>query len=220
MAFLDSIKSRARHSGWKSDDDSQWDKYNPFMRKTSRTKVVDTEKDSALGKTGEYTNSNAVAEPKEITSVGEGDSPIDSATGHYSSSMQHDGMTGRPVQRKTTSGDGSKSDEDRDEDNEEEEEVDEKAEKKKRRAKLLENNIPAVQQLRAVLFPRWITINWLLLAAPIGIALNYAKVNPLAIFIVNFIAIIPLAGILSFATEEIALRVGEVLGGLLNASFG
>jgi Ca2+:H+ antiporter len=59
-----------------------------------------------------------------------------------------------------------------------------------------------------------------LIAAPVGIGLNYAKVNPLAIFVVNFIAIIPLAGMLSFATEEIALRVGEVLGGLLNASFG
>ena len=37
---------------------------------------------------------------------------------------------------------------------------------------------------------------------------------------VNFIAIIPLAGTLSYATEEIALRTGEVLGGLLNATFG
>ncbi|KAF3925876.1 hypothetical protein ABW20_dc0104266 [Dactylellina cionopaga] len=36
----------------------------------------------------------------------------------------------------------------------------------------------------------------------------------------NFLAIIPLAGTLSFATEEIALRTGETLGGLLNASFG
>ena len=42
----------------------------------------------------------------------------------------------------------------------------------------------------------------------------------MAVFIVNFIAIIPLAGLLSYATEEIALRVGETLGGLLNASFG
>lgn len=40
------------------------------------------------------------------------------------------------------------------------------------------------------------------------------------VFVVNFIAIIPLAGTLSYATEEIALRTGEVLGGLLNATFG
>lgn len=42
----------------------------------------------------------------------------------------------------------------------------------------------------------------------------------MVVFVVNFIAIIPLAGMLSYATEEIALRTGEVMGGLLNASFG
>lgn len=57
-------------------------------------------------------------------------------------------------------------------------------------------------------------------SAPVGIALHFAKVNDVVIFVVNFIAIIPLAGMLSYATEEIALRTGEVLGGLLNASFG
>jgi Ca2+:H+ antiporter len=73
-------------------------------------------------------------------------------------------------------------------------------------------------QLQATIFNSWINI--LLLAAPVGIALNYAHVNGKIIFCVNFIAIIPLAGMLSFATEEIALHVGESLGGLLNASFG
>lgn len=64
-------------------------------------------------------------------------------------------------------------------------------------------------------------INILLIAAPVGIALNYVhSVNRIAVFVVNFIAIIPLAAMLSFATEEIALRTGEVLGGLINATFG
>ena len=49
---------------------------------------------------------------------------------------------------------------------------------------------------------------------------NYLHINGVAIFVVNFIAIVPLAEILSYATEEIALRVGETLGGLLNATFG
>lgn len=40
------------------------------------------------------------------------------------------------------------------------------------------------------------------------------------VFVLNFIAIIPLAALLSYGTEEIALYCGEVLGGLLNASFG
>lgn len=40
------------------------------------------------------------------------------------------------------------------------------------------------------------------------------------VFVLNFIAIIPLAALLSYGTEEIALYFGEVTGGLLNASFG
>lgn len=73
-------------------------------------------------------------------------------------------------------------------------------------------------QIQRTIFNSWINI--LLLAAPVGIALNYAGVDKKVVFVVNFIAIIPLAAMLSFATEEIALHVGESLGGLLNASFG
>ena len=75
-----------------------------------------------------------------------------------------------------------------------------------------------VGQLKATLLNSWVNI--LLVAVPVGIALNYTHVNPVIIFVVNFIAIIPLAGLLSYATEEIALRTGETIGGLLNASFG
>ncbi|CAG7994794.1 unnamed protein product [Penicillium olsonii] len=73
-------------------------------------------------------------------------------------------------------------------------------------------------QLRATILNSWINI--LLVAAPVGIALYAVGANPIAVFVVNFIAIIPLAAMLSFATEEIALRTGETIGGLLNASFG
>jgi len=73
-------------------------------------------------------------------------------------------------------------------------------------------------QLKATLFNSY--INVLIVAAPIGIALHYAGVSPVAVFVVNFIAIIPLAAMLSYGTEQIALYAGEVLGGLLNASFG
>lgn len=73
-------------------------------------------------------------------------------------------------------------------------------------------------QLRATIFNSW--INVLFIAAPVGIGLYAADVQPVAIFVVNFIAIIPLAAMLSFATEEIALRTGETIGGLLNATFG
>lgn len=76
----------------------------------------------------------------------------------------------------------------------------------------------ARSQIRATLFNSW--INVLLIFSPVGIAVHYAGVNEVAVFVINFIAIIPLAAMLSYATEEIALRTGEVIGGLLNASFG
>ena len=76
----------------------------------------------------------------------------------------------------------------------------------------------AVGQLRATILNSW--INVLLIFVPIGIAVNFANIPKVAVFVINFIAIIPLAAMLSYATEEIALRVGETLGGLLNATFG
>ena len=75
-----------------------------------------------------------------------------------------------------------------------------------------------MSQIRATLLNSYINI--LLIFVPIGIAVNYAKISPAAIFVINFIAIIPLAAMLSYATEEIALRTGETIGGLLNATFG
>eukprot|EP00959_Pyramimonas_sp_CCMP1952_P397803 8335078-Pyramimonas_sp.AAC.3 len=36
----------------------------------------------------------------------------------------------------------------------------------------------------------------------------------------NFLAILPLAQILGNCTEEVALRVGDAIGGLLNATLG
>ncbi|KAH7031425.1 Sodium/calcium exchanger protein-domain-containing protein [Microdochium trichocladiopsis] len=73
-------------------------------------------------------------------------------------------------------------------------------------------------QLQRTFFNSW--INVLLLAAPPGIAISYLGVDGRIVFAVNFIAIVPLAAMLSFATEEIALRTGETVGGLINATFG
>lgn len=63
-------------------------------------------------------------------------------------------------------------------------------------------------------------VNILLVFIPLGIVAGALGWNDTAIFILNFLAIIPLASLLSFATEELALQVGETLGGLLNATFG
>lgn len=55
---------------------------------------------------------------------------------------------------------------------------------------------------------------------PLGIAAGILEWGATAVFTLNFFAIIPLASILSFATEEISVKLGETLGGLLNATFG
>ena len=73
-------------------------------------------------------------------------------------------------------------------------------------------------QIKATIFNSWINI--LFLMVPVGIAVNYVHINPIAVFVINFIAIIPLAAMLSYATEEIAYHTGETFGGLLNATFG
>lgn len=84
---------------------------------------------------------------------------------------------------------------------------------KKRQPKLT-----LVGQVKAV-FGSW--INLLLIFVPIGIALHYVhSVDRVVVFVINFLAIIPLAAVLSFATEELAMYIGETLGGLLNATFG
>ncbi|KAL9102690.1 MAG: hypothetical protein Q9163_002181 [Psora crenata] len=94
-------------------------------------------------------------------------------------------------------------------------------EKRRASSRLLEKDTrkyTASSQLRATLLNSW--INVLLIFVPVGIAVNYAGITKIGVFVINFIAIIPLAAMLSFATEEIALRTGETIGGLLNATFG
>ncbi|CEP10019.1 hypothetical protein [Parasitella parasitica] len=63
-------------------------------------------------------------------------------------------------------------------------------------------------------------INYFLIFVPISIAFTILGASPTVVFTLNFIAIIPLAKLLGFATEEIALRSGSTIGALLNATFG
>jgi hypothetical protein len=63
-------------------------------------------------------------------------------------------------------------------------------------------------------------VNILLVFVPIGIIAGVTGWDPVAVFVINFLAIIPLAAVLSYATEEISVNLGEALGGLLNATFG
>ena len=68
--------------------------------------------------------------------------------------------------------------------------------------------------------PRETKLNILLLALPITLYFNYVDQDHSLAFFSSLIAIMPLAFLMGRATEEIALRTTESLGGLLNATFG
>ncbi len=65
------------------------------------------------------------------------------------------------------------------------------------------------------------SLNWLLIFFPGAIlSKHFDAVSETAIFVFACLAIIPLAGWMGHATEKLAERVGEGLGGFLNATFG
>jgi Ca2+:H+ antiporter len=64
-------------------------------------------------------------------------------------------------------------------------------------------------------------IIWLLVLVPV--ALLAAKLFPAAhtlLFVLSVLAIVPLAALLSHATESVAAKTGDAVGGLLNATLG
>ena len=63
-------------------------------------------------------------------------------------------------------------------------------------------------------------MNWLLLFIPITLVLEHLGVPPTLLFFSAAIAIVPIAALIVHATEQVASRTGEAVGGLLNATFG
>ena len=64
-------------------------------------------------------------------------------------------------------------------------------------------------------------LNWLLLFVPVVIAVEKARPEAhTALFLLSVAAIVPLAGLLSHATESVAAKTGDAVGGLLNATLG
>ena len=64
-------------------------------------------------------------------------------------------------------------------------------------------------------------IYWMLILVPVALVVRYlAPANGTLIFILSAGAMIPLANILSDATEQLASRTGPSLGALLNVTFG
>src|SRR5690242_6455363 len=63
-------------------------------------------------------------------------------------------------------------------------------------------------------------LNWLLLFIPISIYLWLTNASQTLTFIASALALVPLAGLIGRATEDIAAATGPTIGGLLNATFG
>jgi len=73
--------------------------------------------------------------------------------------------------------------------------------------------------LKRLLAGNW--LNLLLVFVPVAMVLEWGvHASPTLIFIISCLAVIPLAGLMGHATEELAERMGEGVGGLLNATFG
>ena len=66
-----------------------------------------------------------------------------------------------------------------------------------------------------------VCVNLLFVAVPAGFIMNYAGINPIATFCVNFIAIIPSARVLGYAVDDICMpgRAQNSVGTIINNSF-
>jgi Ca2+:H+ antiporter len=66
------------------------------------------------------------------------------------------------------------------------------------------------------------SLNWLLVFVPAAFLLRYVPGwrSDVGLFVCACVAIIPMAGLMGRATEELAEKMGQGIGGLLNATFG
>ncbi|WP_024519812.1 calcium/proton exchanger [Bradyrhizobium sp. Tv2a-2] len=74
---------------------------------------------------------------------------------------------------------------------------------------------PLIEELRST------PLLWLLVLVPIVLVAQflYPEAHTL-LFVLSVLAIVPLAALLSLATESVAIRTGDMIGGLLNATLG
>ena len=79
-----------------------------------------------------------------------------------------------------------------------------------------------LMHMKNAFFHSWINI--LLIFVPIGIGLNWlpnhGQSKPTVVFAMNAVAIVPLAGLLSHATQCVASKMGDTWASLINVTFG
>ncbi len=64
------------------------------------------------------------------------------------------------------------------------------------------------------------SLNLLLVFIPVALALDWYGADPILVFVAAALAIVPLAGLMGRATENLTTYVGATIGGLMNASLG
>jgi Ca2+:H+ antiporter len=74
--------------------------------------------------------------------------------------------------------------------------------------------------LKSVKLSKSSAIYFLLIFAPIAVALEVAHADHLVLFLVSAIALIPLAKLIGDSTEHLATHYGPTVGSLLNVTFG
>lgn len=75
-----------------------------------------------------------------------------------------------------------------------------------------------VSAIRLALTRSW--LNVLLIAAPVSWFLAWEGASPVWIFLAAALSLVPAAGLIGSATEDLARHSGPTLGGFLNATFG
>lgn len=85
-------------------------------------------------------------------------------------------------------------------------------------AALVEETPGELMKIRSMLTDK--TINLMLIFVPAGFLVNYLGYSATTIFVVNFLAMMPLASLLGDFTEEVSAHTNQTLGGLIQATLG
>jgi len=80
---------------------------------------------------------------------------------------------------------------------------------------LLQSDAAALLQLVTASY-----FSWMLVCVPLGMLSFFLGWGAIPTFVLNLLALIPLALVLGDVTEDLAVRDGPLIGGLLNATFG
>jgi len=66
----------------------------------------------------------------------------------------------------------------------------------------------------------WLFPYGFLVFVPISLVLGFTHANPIAVFVITILAIIPITHIMAKSTQELSMRTSTVVGSIMNATFG